>query len=93
MSRDVLLKLTSSAIEFADATTTQTSPMAMDGTAAASPARQLESDSAMAVADEACDADGRSSAVEDVLTAMALARRRQFVRAATTLTRSHRRSR
>src|SRR3954470_19198987 len=40
MSREVLLKVSSSAIELADATTTQTSPIRMDGAAARRPARQ-----------------------------------------------------
>ena len=74
MSREVLLKVTSSAIELAEASTTQISPMAMDGPAARSAADRL-------ALGEAADAAGgrlarRSSAVEAVCRAMVVARRR-----------------
>ena len=76
MSREVLLNVTISAIEFADATTTQMSPIASDGSAAVSPARQPESAASMALAAGACArVGGRSRAVEEELRAMALARR------------------
>ena len=65
MSRDVLLNVASSAIELADATTTQISPIAIDGAAAAHSARPADAEIAgcsVAHAPEerrAVDKDGR----------------------------------
>ena len=79
MSREVLLKVSSSAIEFADATTTQTSPMASDGSAAFEKARQPESGASPAVAAGARATVGaRSSAVEGMFRAMAHSRLRSL---------------
>src|SRR5262245_42956941 len=80
MSREVLLKVTSSAIELADASTTQSSPMAIDGPAARSSARRL-------TLGEAAGASGgrlarrSSAAVEAVCRVMVVARRRRIVMA------------
>jgi hypothetical protein len=80
MSREVLLYVSSSEIELAEASTTQSSPIAIDGPAARSADQRV-------VARTAADAPGgwlaqRSSAVEAVCRAMVVARRRRIVRGA-----------
>ena len=75
MSREVLLNVTSSAIELADATMTQTSPIASDGSAVIHAARRLDTGVPTAGMVGAGATDGRSSAAEELLRAMALSRR------------------
>jgi hypothetical protein len=80
MSREVLLNVSSSAIELAEASTTQIRPIATDGPAARSADRQLSVSSAGD--DPGGGPARRSSAVEAVCRAMIVVRRRRIVREA-----------
>lgn len=74
MSRDVLLNVTSSAIELPDAMTIQTMPIAIEGRAATSPARRPTRAAPLTVTAGGGGAAARPATVEDVSTAMTLAR-------------------
>ena len=74
MSREVLLNVSNSPIEFADAMTTQISAMAMDGAAVTSPTGALRG--VGGITEPPDDASGASRAAAMVLGAIAVARRR-----------------
>jgi hypothetical protein len=77
MSREVLLNVSSSALELAEARTTQTSPIAIAGPAAHSSDQRLVVRAAAVEPGEWLAR--RSSAVEAVCRAMVVARRRRIV--------------